>query len=863
MKKIIVKILMFALCLSAVFFATSCSWDGGLSSEFENETNDQQSFIEFQTLAVEDLTVYGKVGYTTGEFSFANEVKIHGDSGFIVALDSSGKQIFDDKTVSLNFGDNTFYVIETKAGKHIKTYVVTIRRKPLYIVNFDVVGGSVVPRQYVEEGDFATEPTTEKAGCDFVSWDYKFSEPITCDITITAIWKGHTNTPYKVEYYLQGLDGGYELDHEENLQGTTDVSVTAEIKAFEHFSYSADISEINGIIHGDGSLVLKVYYTRNNYEIKTLSNNADAGKVNGAGTYGYGDQITLSATTYVGYNFVGWYDGENFVSEDSQFTFYVQKHIGLVAIFEVKPEMVNFNFISSLDYCKITGVKDPTITEIIIPDYVTAISGSTFYDCELLTSVVIGEGVVSISNNAFVWCYKLVEVVNKSPHLTITKGGSDNGNVGYNALAVYNCNDTFTGSKLSKDNGYIIYTDENEKILVGYSGTATTLSLPSYLTKINQYAFLDCYNLTSVVIGECVKSIDSFAFYGCDKLVEVINKSSNITAIKGSRDNGHLAYNALSVSNCDETYISKINNDNGYIIYSDEKEKILLGYNGNETELVIPDYITIINKYAFYFCKNLTSVEIGNGVSGIGKYAFAYCNNLTSVIIGNGVTSIEESAFYNCTSLNCVEIGDSVTDIGTSAFQSCESLTSIVLPDSVTSIGHLVFADCFKLTSINVSENNLNYKSIDGNLYSKDGSTFIQYAIGKNDSEFTLPNSVTCIGYSAFYSSKTLTTIIIGDNVESVEKSAFLNCRNLTSIVIEVGVTHIGDRAFYYCNSLADVYYKGTSESWQTILIEENNDELVSATKYYYIESEKDVPADGGNYWHYDENGEIAVWSEE
>ena len=73
-------------------------------------------------------------------------------------------------------------------------------------------------------------------------------------------------------------------------------------------------------------------------------------------------------------------------------------------------------------------------------------------------------------------------------------------------------------------------------------------------------------------------------------------------------------------------------------------------------------------------------------------------------------------------------------------------------------------------------------------------------------------------------------------------------------------MTHIGDWAFYYCNSLADVYYKGTSESWQTILIEEKNDELVSATKYYYIESEKDVPADGGNYWHYGESGEIVVW---
>jgi hypothetical protein len=57
------------------------------------------------------------------------------------------------------------------------------------------------------------------------------------------------------------------------------------------------------------------------------------------------------------------------------------------------------------------------------------------------------------------------------------------------------------------------------------------------------------------------------------------------------------------------------------------------------------------------------------------------------------------------------------------------------------------------------------------------------------------------------------------------------------------------------------VYYKGTVETWAQISIDSyDNSCLTNATRYYYIENEADVPTDGGNYWHYDTNGAIAVW---
>ena len=59
---------------------------------------------------------------------------------------------------------------------------------------------------------------------------------------------------------------------------------------------------------------------------------------------------------------------------------------------------------------------------------------------------------------------------------------------------------------------------------------------------------------------------------------------------------------------------------------------------------------------------------------------------------------------------------------------------------------------------------------------------------------------------------------------------------------------------------MTSVYYKGTTEEWAELEIASYNDSLTNATRYYYVENEAEVPTDGGNYWHYDENGEVAVW---
>ena len=195
----------------------------------------------------------------------------------------------------------------------------------------------------------------------------------------------------------------------------------------------------------------------------------------------------------------------------------------------------------------------------------------------------------------------------------------------------------------------------------------------------------------------------------------------------------------------------------------------------------------------------------GKPVTSIGVDAFFECEFLTSITIPEGVTSIGDWAFDECTRLNSITIGNGVTSIGDWAFYCCEDLTSIIIPDSVTSIGEGAFSRCSALTTIEVGAGNVNYTDVDGVLFNTDKTLLHTYPADKTGANYTIPDSVTSIGTSAFRECTRLTNITIPDSVTSIGYAAFRYCTNLNSITIPEGVTSIGNWAFDDCYALRTV----------------------------------------------------------
>ena len=181
------------------------------------------------------------------------------------------------------------------------------------------------------------------------------------------------------------------------------------------------------------------------------------------------------------------------------------------------------------------------------------------------------------------------------------------------------------------------------------------------VTRVGDYAFRSCNNLTSIMISNSVTSIGNSAFFYCTSLTSV-TIPDNVTSI----ENYAFAYTGLK-------------------------------------SITIPDSVTNIGNYAFAGCKDLTSITIPDSVTSIGNYAFYNCSSLTSITIPDSVTSIGTATFSGCKNLTSITIPDSVTSIGNSAFVGCKNLTSITIPDSVTSIGESTFKYCSNLKTISLS----------------------------------------------------------------------------------------------------------------------------------------------------------------
>ncbi len=463
------------------------------------------------------------------------------------------------------------------------------------------------------------------------------------------------------------------------------------------------------------------------------------------------------------------------------------------------------------------------LTGITIPDSVTHIGDAAFKGCTGLTTVTIGKGVTEISGYAFAGCTGLTDITIPDSVTTIgSKAFSESGLTGITIPDSVTSMDVFAFSDCTG---------------------LTTAVIGGGVAEISSYAFQNCTALTTVTIGEGVKTIENGVFSGCTGLTNVSIPNS-ITYI------GEFAFHNCNSLSCNIYSNGKYlgNDQNPYVVLmgvTDRKmsayeihrnTKILFGnvffQCHNVSSFTVPEGVIQIDGSAFNNCDNLASLRVAQGnavyhsdgnciIETATKTLIAGCKE--SVIPGDGsVTVVGPEAFNYCSGLTHITIPDTITAIGEQAFSDCSGLIQLTIPNSVTVIGSQAFTNCYSLTSVTLP----------------DGLAVIDsfaFAYCQNLTGIRIPDSVTEIGSYAFQSCEGLTRIHIPEGVTTIGTSAFKNCTGLTVIILPASVQTIKDSAFQNCDKLTDVFYTGTEDQWNTLLLATgaNNTPLLSATVHY------------------------------
>ena len=332
----------------------------------------------------------------------------------------------------------------------------------------------------------------------------------------------------------------------------------------------------------------------------------------------------------------------------------------------------------------------------------------------------------------------------------------------------------------------------------------TSVEISNSVTFIGSYAFYNCTGLTSIDIPNSVTSIEFIAFWRCTSLTTVTIPSS-VTSIDVNPFAGCSGLEQIIVDSGNTAYDSR---ENSNAIIETGTNVLISGCKNS----VIPNSVTTIGTYAFYGCSGFTgSLTIPNSVTSIGWYAFYGCSGFTgSLTIPNSVITIDGGAFSGCSGFTGdLVIPNSVTSIGENAFHSCSSFTgSLTVPNSVTTIGNYAFNGCSGLEQIIVASDNAYYDSRENCNAIIETNTNKLVTGCKNT---VIPNSVTTIGYGAFYECSGFTgSLNIPNSVTSIGGSAFYGCSGFTgSLTIPNSVTSIGWNAFYGCSGLTEITMLG------------------------------------------------------
>lgn len=292
----------------------------------------------------------------------------------------------------------------------------------------------------------------------------------------------------------------------------------------------------------------------------------------------------------------------------------------------------------------------------------------------------------------------------------------------------------------------------------------TSLVMPNTITKIGKDAFSVCASMKSVVLSEKLEVIDNFGFNACTELKTVALPAALNTI-------GNQAF-----SNCLKLESFTVDAENKYftadegVLFSKDKTQLIYYPNARSAEYEIPSSVNTIAENAFYGCKEVTKITVGENVTTVGEGAFYMCSLLEEMILPNSVTTLNDWAFAYCASLKSVVLPENITFIGNDLFAGCGMLEGIVIPEKVQSIGNQAFHSCRSLAEVKWNSN-----------ITVVGSEAFSGCKALKVIEISSP--VTEIGLEAFYGCSELKKLVLPAELESVYDAIILDCAKLDTVV--------------------------------------------------------------------------------
>lgn len=710
----------------------------------------------------------------------------------------------------------------------------------------------------------------------------------------------HASGGYTVKHLLENADGEYDLVAVQELSGYPGTKTKA--TANDYKGYTPEAFEQKSI-REDGNTVIEIKYKAEKYVLTFDDIKSEQGTLSGSGEfYTYQNRATLIAKPNIGYQFLGWYQGDTLLSPDRTYSFSLEDNLNVVGKFGVIAEFSYFEFVSDQASCTITGLKAGHPADIIVPEGVTAIGEQAFKEAVFNSIVLptslseIGQGAFAYSKvltlklnstpiigaNAFVYCEKLFEIYNNSEY-TIQKGGYSLGSIGRYAQVIHQSNDE--PSIIVKNYDFLFIVEENsDPVLVGYSGSDTDITLPDTVTdkdgntytsySIGEYALTGNEDLQVLIIPDSVQSIGSDAFEGCKNLLEVYNLSN--VDVEDEYDSGDI-YNYVKVVHYSLDEDPMVFRKDGMVYYlfengSNQICAMIVSVDVKNKDLVInqiDNYPTGLDDYIFSTNEEIETVTLGEGVEYIGEYAFNKCTNLKSFSAA-GLFSTGTYAFQSCTALTDVSIPKctylnkytfygcsklmnvdmpAMEDIGDSVFDSCYSLISITLPETLNSIGDSAFYNCYKLKQVINKSTKSIYANDDSygyvGYYAEDVATAEDNFYTKSNGFITYMNGTDKHLIAYVGESKELE---VPDDVDIIDQGAFIY-GDFTSVSISTNTT-MSQSIFYGCKDIEYMDVPYFNESYLNYLFKglTYNQIATNPTKLKTLRLSGDISYFGSDY---------------